>query len=61
MKTYWLVTDKVTRRSFDLEAIEQLVDHLPANTPWRIERQFPHGRRHRLRSGVGPPRLRHAS
>ena len=61
MRTYWLVTATVTRRSIDLEAIEKAVDHLPRNTAWRIEVQYPGGRRHQLRSGVGPPQLRNAS
>lgn len=59
--TYWLTTPKATSRSPFLEPLEKAVDQLPKGTAWQIDRQFPGGRRHKLRSGVGPPSLRMAS
>lgn len=59
--TYWLITPRATSRSMHLDPIERAVDRLPKDVPWRIDRQFPGGRRHKLRSGVGPPQLRMAS
>lgn len=58
MPTYWLVTPTATSRSLSLEAIDQAVGRLPLGVEWRIEKQYPGGRRHRLRSGVGPAQLR---
>lgn len=59
--TYWLTTPKATSRSPFLEPLERAVEQLPRDTVWQIDRQYPGGRRHRLKSGVGPPQLSMAS